>query len=342
MSDDPRIDLDALAAACGLDVERGFQVAGGEAAARLDPTRPALLHLDPAGRVPAEALRGYPAETEARPVIRRDGAFHCERTTIGRLEIPADAVALALPAVPAEQVRLDFRGLRGVIARVRAPDGGCPWDLEQDHRSLRPHLLEEAYETLLALDGDDAAALQEELGDLLMQIVLHAQIAEDRGAFDIDDVCEGIRAKLVRRHPHVFGDVTAESAEAVVANWDRLKAEEREAEASALEGVPVALAALARANSLAGRAARRGFDPGKGDTAPEGVGDAAELGDLLFGIVDAARRQGIEAEDALREACTRFERRFRALEASLREGGLEMRNLDAADLRRRWEAVEEG
>ena len=278
-------------------------------------------------------------------------------------------MALALPALAAEEVRGDLRGLVGVIRRVRDPDGGCPWDLAQDHQSLRPHLLEETYEVLEAIDGlarggggaEAWAALREELGDLLMQIVLHARLAEQGGRFTLGDVAEGIRAKLVRRHPHVFGEAAASTPAEVERNWDQLKAAETKPggarRESALDGAPSALPALARAQQLTGRAGRRGFAwESDGDVlaklaeelaevaaapAPERAG---EVGDLLFVVCDYLRRQGVEAEDALREACGKFERRFRALEASLRAEGLAMESAGQVALLRRWEEVkaEEG
>ena len=278
-----------------------------------------------------------------------------------------EVVALALPALAAEEVRGDLRGLVGVIHRVRDPEGGCPWDLAQDHQSLRPHLLEETYEVLEAIDGlpqgdggtEAWAALREELGDLLMQIVLHARLAEQEGRFTLGEVAEGIRSKLVRRHPHVFGEGAASTPAEVERNWDQLKAAETKPggarRESALDGVPSAMPALARAQKLAGRAGRRGFAwESDGDVlaklqeelaevaaapAPERAG---EVGDLLFVVCDFLRRQGVEAEDALREACGKFERRFRALEAALRAEGVAMESAGQAALLRRWEEVKAG
>src|SRR5262249_16545310 len=143
--------------------------------------------------------------------------------------------------------RAQYEELRGIIAKLRSPDGGCPWDLEQTHQSLRPHLIEEAYEVLAALDADDPAQLAEELGDLLFHVLLHTQLAEDAGEFAMTDVLSGLADKLVRRHPHVFGDVNMETADQVVQQWDQLKAKERSAETSALASVPGALPALSYA-----------------------------------------------------------------------------------------------
>ena len=351
--------LDALIAAAGIDPEAGVQIAAAPHLRALDPTRPALLLLDEATALRADTFVQYPPETEVTALRAKGGAApQSERLPLRELfeknaAAPEKLVALLLPGVAAEEARFDFRGLRGVIARLRDPHGGCPWDLAQDHQSLRPHLLEETYEVLAALDHDDPAALREELGDLLMQVVLHAQIAAQTGEFDIDDVCEGIRAKLVRRHPHVFADADLRTADAVVDHWDRFKAAERDAAASALDGVPPTLPALARAQALAGRAARRGFAwPDDGallDTLVEAVRDlraadpaqaGEEFGDLLFVLAEFARRRRIEAEDALRTAASKFERRFRALEASLVAARLELRQLDQETLRQHWEAAQ--
>lgn len=357
--------VEALAEAAGLSLREGLQV-GAASTMTPDPTRPALLLLDATRDAAVEAarLRHYPLDVELRVIVAKNGALRAEpcaiQALLGAERVPPGAVALALPAVPPEEVRHDLAGLRGVIARVRDPESGCPWDLEQDHRTLRPHLLEETYEVLQALDHEDGEALREELGDLLMQVFLHAQIAEDAGHFTIDDVAEGIRAKLIRRHPHVFADAEAADAGAVVENWDRLKSQERAAgggaQASALDGVPQALPALARAQSLAGRAARQGVAPADdaatrlaarltneagagGSGTGEAALDAAAAGKLLFALARLAQRQGLELEDALREEADRFEARFRALEASLRSEGVAPSALSTAQLTDRWESA---
>ncbi len=335
--------IEALAETAGIAVRDGLQV-GALSALAPDPTYPALLLID-AIIVPSH-LRRYPFDTEVQLIVEENGSLCTEALEIQALlaaaSLPPHALALVLPRVPPEAVRHDLAGLRGVIARLRDPARGCPWDLEQDHRTLRPHLLEETYEVLQALDRDDRHALCEELGDLMMQVFLHAQIAEEDGQFDIDDVAEGIRAKLIRRHPHVFGGVKAVDTSAVVENWDRLKAAERatgNAETSALDGVPQALPALARAQSLAGRAARQGFEPTNGS--PFGVAtgtpkDANSWGDLLFMFARLAQREGIHLEDALREAADRFEARFRAFETALRTEGVAISELTTAELMERW------
>ena len=355
--------LEALLAAAAINPGGGVQICAPAGVEALDPARPALVLADAAQPPPTDAgLRRYPPETAAQLLMAinsdgEGGGIAVQRVALSeiasRLNAGGGWLALALPAIAPEEIRNDPRGLHGVIARLRDPASGCPWDLAQDHRSLRPHLLEEMYEVLEALDGGDTRALEEELGDLLMQVVLHAQVAQDAGTFDLDTVSEGIRAKLVHRHPHVFGGVEAETPDEVADNWERIKADERADDASALDGVPRAMPALARAQRLTGRSHRRGFAWPDDAAALEKLAeelrefaDAAtpeeateELGDVLFVVADFARRQGIEAEDALREACSKFERRFRAMEAGVRTDGAEMQELGHPELLRRWEAA---
>jgi tetrapyrrole methylase family protein/MazG family protein len=211
------------------------------------------------------------------------------------------------------------------MARLRAP-GGCPWDQEQDHRSLRPHLLEEAYEVLEAIDAGDAEALRQELGDILLQVVFHAQMAAEAGEFGIADVVQGVCDKLVARHPHVFGDKHITTAEGVVTEWERIKRAERQQtpEEQVATGVPKHLPALARAQAVLRKAARAGLERTLEDAvaelelsvqrlnAPET--DTAEMeeaiGLLLFAVTDLARFLGVEAEQALRERVDEFMKGF--------------------------------
>lgn len=221
-----------------------------------------------------------------------------------------------------------FDELIRVMAQLRAPEG-CPWDREQSHRSLRPYLLEETYEALEAIDAEDWARLSDELGDVLLQVVFHAQLASERGDFDIEDVVAGIVAKLRRRHPHVFGTASVSGADEVVDRWEQIKRGEAGCEDrdSALDGIPESLPALQRAHKLQRRAARAGFDwddiagpRAKIDEelAEVAAADAAsvehEIGDLLFAVVNYARFLGVEPESALRRANERFIRRFRSVE----------------------------
>jgi tetrapyrrole methylase family protein/MazG family protein len=243
-----------------------------------------------------------------------------------------------------------------VMARLRGP-GGCPWDREQTHASLKPYLLEETYEALEAIDQGHDRELCSELGDVLLQVVFHAQIAAEEGRFTIEEVARAIVAKLIHRHPHVFGDLRVDGAEQVLANWEKLKTQERgPARESALDGVPKQLPALLRAQRVQSRAARLGFDwqtlqgplhkveeefaelrraweEGHQEKAEE------ELGDLLFALVNAARFLKIAPEDALRRAVDKFERRFRAVEAVFAKEGQELSAVGLEEMDRVWEEV---
>ncbi len=208
-----------------------------------------------------------------------------------------------------------FSDLVGLMARLRSPSG-CPWDRQQDHRSLRPCLLEETYEVLEAIDRDDAEALRQELGDLLLQVVFHAQLATEAGRFDIGDVVTAIHDKLVARHPHVFGDASAETPEAVLHQWDSLKRKERESPASDLfTEVPRELPALARAQLVLRRAARAGLVRSQHEAQASaeaalatlaGAPDEKVVGDLLLAAVELAQGAEVDAEQALRERLDRF------------------------------------
>jgi len=206
--------------------------------------------------------------------------------------------------------------LVAVMDRLRSP-GGCPWDRDQTHESLVKYLLEEAYETVEVIESGDREALREELGDLLLQVVFHARIAEEdpERPWSVDDVAGGIVAKLVHRHPHVFGDVDAPTAAHVEANWDTLKAAEK-GRSSVVEGVPLAQPALALAGKLMSRAERAGLVVPVPEPAVA-VADPAELGDLLLGVVALARRSGVDAEAALRAAARRYRGRIQAAESKV-------------------------
>ena len=252
-----------------------------------------------------------------------------------------------------------FEDFEHLIARLRAPDG-CPWDRKQTHRSLRPYLLEETYEVLEALDKGDPAALQEELGDLLLQIVLHTEIAVEEGEFTMPQVLRTVHDKIVRRHPHVFGEVQVQDADEVVRNWEAIKRREKQAQraaddapASVLDGVPQALPALAKAQAVGRKAAKVGFDWPSVDgvwakvreeldelaaaTTPEA--QAAELGDVLFALTNLARHLGLDAETALREATARFMRRFRQVERQALAQGREIAHMSLAEMDALWEAA---
>jgi tetrapyrrole methylase family protein/MazG family protein len=240
-----------------------------------------------------------------------------------------------------------------VVARLRAP-GGCPWDREQTHESLRPYLLEETYELLEAIDSGDDAKIMEELGDLLLQVAMHAEIASQESRFDAAKVSEAVAAKMVKRHPHVFGTTSVADADEVLRNWEHQKAHEarkagREDE-SVVDRVPATLPALAWALGLQKRAARVGFDFESAIDTAEAVAEEArelsqakdpqatfdEMGDLLFAIVALSRRLKVNPEDALRVAGQRFRKRFAETEASLRKDGVTFGDLDREEQARRW------
>jgi len=241
-----------------------------------------------------------------------------------------------------------------IVAQLRAPDG-CPWDRQQTHESLRPHLLEECYEALAAIDSGDSVSLREELGDLLLQILLHAQIASEGKRFTISDVISGIYDKIIRRHPHVFGELRLEGVDGVLQNWERLKEHERAERKSAaglLDGVPVTLPALAQSQEYQDRAARVGFDwpeiGGVLDKIREEIEEireaasatqiAAELGDLLFVLVNLARWKGADAESVLREANARFKRRFGDIERAARQQDRRISDLSFQEMDALWRA----
>jgi tetrapyrrole methylase family protein / MazG family protein len=253
------------------------------------------------------------------------------------------------PTAPENAVRLIE--MLEVIEALRAPEG-CPWDREQTHRTLRPYLLEETYELLEAIDSEDDDEINEELGDVLLQVFMHHAIAQEEGRFSIAEVAHHATAKMINRHPHVFGDVEARTAEQVLSNWEGLKQAEarKRGRVSALEGAPRTMPALAWALSLQKRAARVGFDWPEQEGVLDKVAEEArelaaettrerqeeELGDLLFSLVNLARRMKINPEDALRQSSGRFYRRFEAMEQAARDAGQDVREMSADDLEGLW------
>jgi ATP diphosphatase len=246
----------------------------------------------------------------------------------------------------------DITPLASIMAQLRNPDGGCPWDLEQNFASIAPYTIEEAYEVVDAIERNDMAALKDELGDLLLQVVFHSQMASEQGSFGLQEVIDGICDKMTRRHPHVFGDTDADTTGAVVANWESIKADERsgKTDASAMAGVALALPALMRAQKIQKRAARTGFDwpDVQGAKAKifeelEEVEEATsqaelhdEIGDLLFATVNLARFHDVDAESALKQASAKFERRFRAMET---RAGADFAALSLDEKEDQWQAV---
>jgi len=243
-----------------------------------------------------------------------------------------------------------FATLVDIIARLRAPDG-CPWDRKQTHASLRENLLEECYEVLEALDEGDTGKLRDELGDLLMQIVLHTQIATEAGEFELGEVISNINAKLIHRHPHIFGSQKVKDAEEVALNWEALKREEREPDTSILDSAPKQMPALGYSQAIQRRVAQVGFDwedvEGVIDKLAEEVSEfkkadtqqqkANEFGDLLFTLANIARRMGIDLEAALRQANRRFYQRFSYMEEVCRKRGVNFGELSFDEQNVLWE-----
>lgn len=246
----------------------------------------------------------------------------------------------------------DVSRLIGIVERLRAPDG-CPWDREQTHESLRAALVEECYEAVEAIVRADDANLREELGDLLLHVVMHAHMAGERHAFTFDEVVEGVCEKLIRRHPHVFGGATAGDSGEVLKQWEQIKRAEKGQDASVLDGLPASLPALLRAQNAQKKAARVGFDWGEAGEvfskldeeiaelrealasgSPKHVED--EFGDLLFTAVNLGRHLGVDAETSLAASTSKFIRRFRALEAALASRGLRVEECSAAILEEAW------
>ena len=247
-----------------------------------------------------------------------------------------------------------FDRLVDIMAKLRAP-GGCPWDRAQSRRDLKPYLLEETYEVLDAIERDDTADMCEELGDLLLQVVFHAQIGREENRFDIEAVCRSINEKLIRRHPHVFGEEKADTPEKVLENWESIKKREKNGK-SALGGVPKALPALLKAYRLQQKAARVGFDweesgpvldkveeewsefkAAVGTRKPEEIRE--ELGDFLFSVVNLSRFLGLDPEDTLQQANAKFAGRFREMEEEARTRGVDIHSLDLEGLDELWQRV---
>jgi MazG family protein len=341
----------------------GDQAVSAAAASPAEDPAPLPGRHGPAGRDALAVLaRLYPPDAI---VARLGGSLEGNRTTMATL-VEADLTGplYILPIAP-ETAAAGPWAMPFISARLRQPDG-CPWDREQTHASLRKHLLEEAYEVYDALEHGATPALAEELGDLLLQVVLHAQLAAEAGIFDLADVQAAIGRKIVRRHPHVFGDAVARTAADVNRQWERIKADERTLAAalaagdragdparSALDGISRSMPALAASQEMQERAAALGYDwpdvAGVLDKVAEELGELAradepaerqeEFGDLLLVTVNVGRKLGIEAEAALRLANDKFRNRFRRVERMAAERGVALRDLDFAALDELWDAA---
>lgn len=355
---EPVLSLLGLDALSGLQLVDATDLAGCHHPP-LDPDRPVLVgqlyDQRLASDVKLTLMNAYPDDHPV-VIVRAAGTEQGTVETVSLYELdrghPVDHLT-SLYVAPLPQVG-GLPALQDTVARLRAPDG-CPWDREQTHRSLRTGLLEEAFEVLAALDDEDDDKLCEELGDLLMQIVLHVQIATEGGVFQFADVIGRIDAKLKRRHPHVFGNVEVKDTADVLRNWEAIKAGERQAEghghASRLAGVPAILPSLARAQALGERAARHGFDwpdiDGVMDKLAEEVSELRavedaeerekELGDVLFSVVNVARWLGVDAESALRGACQRFARRYAGMEDQARRRGIDLAVLSLSEQDALWD-----
>jgi tetrapyrrole methylase family protein / MazG family protein len=336
----------------------GFELAAAHVP-NFAPDTPALIAQIHSRAIASEVkltlMEVYP-DTHPVKLVHAAGTpeFRVEDMQLYEIDRSRSTELLTTLYVPPLGVGTSLESFQEVIAALRAPDG-CPWDREQTHRSLRPYLLEETYEVLSALDAEDPASLSEELGDLLLQIVLHAQIASEAGEFNMAEVVRGIHAKIINRHPHVFGDVKLRDAEGVLQNWERLKAAERQAngktEAGLLDSVALALPALVQAQTYQQRAGRVGFDwrdiQGVHDKVDEEISEvrsaahadarAAEIGDLLFSVVNLARWYNVDAESVLREANARFRRRFGFIERAARKEGRNLQELTLEEMDGYWE-----
>ena len=277
-----------------------------------------------------------------------------EKMALGELDLTEEISWMTNLYVPPLEKETSFENFQETIAHLRAPDG-CPWDKEQTHRSLRANLLEETYETLAAIDDEDYEAMAEEFGDLLLQIVLHAQIGNEEGIFSMEDIVKGINNKIVHRHPHVFGDLTVKNVDGVMVNWEKLKAEERKnnkkkKDDGLMDSVPTILPSLELAQEYQGRVARVGFDwPDiegvlkkveeeyvEVQKADSEIEIDNEIGDLLFSVVNLARWLNVNAESALRVASNRFKNRFKHIEEHARKTEKELSDMTLTEMDNLW------
>lgn len=323
------------------------------------PTQPALVAQIYSRAIASEVKLAlgavYPDEHPVQFVhAAGTGLQVVEELKLYEIDRSAHTGLLSTLYVPPLSAEGSLEGFQEIVAHLRAPDG-CPWDRKQTHLSLRPYLLEETYEALDALDAEDPAKVAEELGDLLLQIVLHAQIASEEGSFSMADIIRGIHQKIVRRHPHVFGDVQVQGVGHVLQNWEKLKEAERaengNAEKGLLDSIPKALPALIQAQEYQDRAARVGFDwadiaPVRAkifeeleevDHAPDATSRAKELGDLLFAVVNLIRWHKVDAESSLRETNQRFRSRFSYIERTAKRQGRELNKMTLAEMDALWD-----
>jgi tetrapyrrole methylase family protein/MazG family protein len=374
----PAPALDELLATIGVDPRRGVQIVDVEHLVSIpfDPGLPLVIlratsaEIQAADPTAISSLPGRHREAGAsRLLARLYPGSHLARRIVAETDVPIEALTDAdleaddwlIPPLEAVENLGSPHGMAAISARLRAPDG-CPWDRKQTHASLRPFVLEEAYETVDAIERGGAADLAEELGDLFLQVVLHAQLGAEEGTFDLVDVYRTLGAKIVRRHPHVFGDVEANSAEQVLRNWEAIKSAERTdagREPSAFAGIARALPALPASREIQERASSMGWDwdaiegvwekvreeleelHAVGASADDGGRDARlhELGDLLFAVVNLARWMKLDPEEALRAANRRWIDRYGRVEELAARRGLDLDQLDLAGKDELWDAV---
>ena len=297
----------------------------------------------------------FPQDHLLHPLIQKtDGEIGWKKTPLSQLGEITDPITILF--VPPTSHDSSLESFQEVIAHLRAPEDGCPWDKKQTHESLRTYLLEETYEALDALDRHDPGSLKEELGDILLQILLHSQIAAEAGEFTMADVLSGINRKIVYRHPHVFKDWVVDGEKDVVQNWESLKGQERlkngdESKKGMLDGVPISYPALAQAQAIQDRAARVGFDwPDIGPVLEKVMEEleevkmaaneeerAKELGDLLFALVNVIRWYKVDSESALRQTNLKFRKRFAFIEEQARLSGKDMQKMTLAEMDAFWE-----
>ncbi len=293
-------------------------------------------------------LTTYPAEHLVHVVEKGN----TKDTNLSELSSTGEDVCLYVPAL---SEGTSFESFAEIVAHLRAPEDGCPWDKEQTHESLRKHLLEESYEAISAIDSGDFASMREEFGDMLLQVVLQSQIANDEKQFNVNQVVQGIYTKIVRRHPHVFGEVKLDGVNGVLANWEKLKEKERkdngQHEKGLLDGVPLALPALSQAQEYQDRAARVGFDwpeiEGVLDKIKEEIEEiknaetdfelASEIGDLFFAIVNLARWKKVDSESALRGTNMKFKKRFAYVEQGAKKQGRNLSDLTLDEMESLWQ-----
>ena len=351
-------------AAAGATVSGGLQLLEAGQTGSANPLVDLLVYqiedrLD-AADVKVELLRKYPADHRVVLVQSAGASEEQVARSIPLHELDRQPgidhlTALYVPTSTPERALGSFDSLVRIVARLRAPEG-CPWDREQTHLTLKPYVVEEAYEVVEAIDQGNPATLAEELGDLLLQVLLHAQIGDESGEFDLADVVSSIAAKMIRRHPHVFGDVSVSGAQEVLVNWEAIKKAEKggqEEGESMFSGIPRHMPALQAAQEVQGRAARVGFDwkdtRGVLDKVSEELEELSraenpselqeEFGDILFALVNAARHLGVNAEMALRAANKKFVERFNRMEQLAREQGVDFASLSLEQQDELWNRV---